>query len=158
EVDPQCREAAAWALGSLGREGQEAAAALLYHEDLDVRGLACLALEAAKEAEAEKAAEMLISWLQEAGATEVSLRVRAVQALGKLRVAKSRRLLAATAADADPSLREASVLALGRLGLQRDSDSDCDFLLVAALDDAEASVREAAACALAMRAKSTATA
>ena len=33
--------------------------------DLDVRGLACLALEAAKEAEAEKAAEMLISWLQE---------------------------------------------------------------------------------------------
>ena len=30
----------------------------------------------------------------------------------------------------------------------RDSDSDCDFLLVAALDDAEASVREALAVLL----------
>ncbi|CAE7620018.1 unnamed protein product [Symbiodinium natans] len=148
EANPQCRESAARALGSLGPEGRQAAESALRHPDLDVRGLACTALEACLT-QATQATQALLSWLQDGGAPEAPLRARAVQALGRLGDSRALPLLVAFAADPDPSVREASLLALGA-----GACSSCEWDLVlptlaAALDDAEDSVREAAARALA---------
>eukprot|EP00439_Symbiodinium_sp_Y106_P012738 s4821_g1.t2 len=157
-ADPQCRVAAAVALGSLGRDGCLAAEEALWHQDLDVRGLACVALEASKEASTSK---VLVRWLQEGGASEVSLRARALQALARLlgsAPALERELaLAALAAfavhatDPDAAVREASLLGLGALCHTCESCRELALpTLAAGLDDSEEAVREAAASALAV--------
>ncbi|CAE7211536.1 ODA4 [Symbiodinium sp. CCMP2592] len=168
EADPQCRVAAAVALGSLGRDGCLAAEEALWHQDLDVRGLACVALEASKEASTSK---VLVRWLQEGGASEVSLRARALQALARLlarRAARATRpppaesepgerelaletetlvaVFAVHATDPDAAVREASLLGLGALCRTCESCRELALpTLAAGLDDSEEAVREAAA-------------